>query len=119
MRWRQVFNEQTGKSEFVPVDETALKADISAGKIVPPCPAGFEPFRSIVDGSIIRDHKDLAAHNKRNNVVNTAEFSPEFIERKAREREDFFAGKVSKEEQYARKQKMHEMIIRAEQGLPY
>lgn len=31
---------------------------------------GFEPFRSPVDGSIISTHRELAEHNKRNNVVN-------------------------------------------------
>lgn len=115
MRWRQ--DAKTGK--LYPVDEAAINRDISAGKIVPPCPKDFAPFKSIVDGSIIRDHKDLAAHNKRNNVVNTSEFSPEFLEKKAREREDFFAGKLSKEEHRARKQMLYDKIIRAERGLPY
>jgi putative FmdB family regulatory protein len=29
----------------------------------------FEPYRSQVDGSLIRTQRDLEAHNKRNNVV--------------------------------------------------
>lgn len=33
----------------------------------------FEPFKSIVDGSIIRNKQDLANHNARNNVVSVAD----------------------------------------------
>jgi hypothetical protein len=30
----------------------------------------FQPFKSVVDGSLISSRRDLAEHNKRNNVVN-------------------------------------------------
>ena len=33
----------------------------------------FQPFTSNVDGSLIRNRKDLEEHNKRNNVVQLAE----------------------------------------------
>jgi putative FmdB family regulatory protein len=33
----------------------------------------FEPFRSIVDGSIITTERDMQEHNKRNGVVNLAD----------------------------------------------
>lgn len=33
----------------------------------------FEAFRSSVDGSIIRNQRDMLEHNKRNNVVNIAD----------------------------------------------
>lgn len=65
------------------------RATVSACMDVPPCglcnaparkvilqaPVGyvtgkFEPFKSIVDGSIITTQNDLTEHNKRNNVVN-------------------------------------------------
>lgn len=41
-------------------------------------PKGFvrnrwQPFRSTVDGSIIRNGRELQEHNKRNNVVSMAE----------------------------------------------
>jgi putative FmdB family regulatory protein len=44
-------------------------------KVIHTAPMGyvagkFEPFRSQVDGSIIRTQKDLENHNKRNGVVN-------------------------------------------------
>ncbi len=55
------------------------------------------PFRSVVDGSIITNHADLAAHNKRNDVVHesewgTADERKAFYDRKERERADFYNG---------------------------
>ncbi len=74
MRWRQC--RETGK--FIPVDEAAAKQDAAAGKLVPVA-RNFDAFVSPVDGSLVRNHKELAEHNRRNNVVNSAEFSPEFF----------------------------------------
>jgi putative FmdB family regulatory protein len=54
-------------------------------KIILTAPKGFvkgnfTPFKSPVDGSLISTNKDLAEHNKRNNVVNTADgYSDEAI----------------------------------------
>lgn len=40
----------------------------------------FEAFKSPVDGSIIKNDRDMQEHNKRNNVVNAAEgYSEETI----------------------------------------
>ena len=47
----------------------------------------FERFRSPVDGSIITGHRELEEHNARNNVVDSREYSQEFYDRKAKERE--------------------------------
>lgn len=33
----------------------------------------FEPFVSVVDGTVIRTNRDMQEHNKRNNVVNLAD----------------------------------------------
>ncbi len=52
----------------------------------------IESFRSPVDGSIITDRAQLREHNKRNNVVNSAEFSPEHYKLKAAERADHYQG---------------------------
>jgi len=43
-------------------------------KVILSAPRGFvkgnfEPFRSTVDGSVLRTQRDVAEHNKRNNVV--------------------------------------------------
>ena len=47
-------------------------------KVITSAPQGFvkgkfDPFKSNVDGSLIRNQKDLEEHNKRNNVVQLAE----------------------------------------------
>lgn len=54
-------------------------------------------FKSIVDGSEITTHAQLAEHNKRNNVVHESEFGSEaeresFFARKAAERADLYQG---------------------------
>ncbi len=52
----------------------------------------IESFVSPVDGSVITDRAQLREHNKRNDVVNSAEFSKEHYERKAAERADHYNG---------------------------
>ena len=108
MRWRQVWNEQEGKSDFIPIDEAAHKA--SSVAIHGP----IEPFVSPVDGTVISSRKQLRDHNKRNNVVNVSEFSDEFIAKKREERERIFKGEHTREEKLARKQELYEAITRAE-----
>lgn len=110
MRWRQ--DKDTG--EFIPVDAAAVKADTQAGIIV----RNVDPFVSPVDGTVIRNHRELQEHNIRNNVVSASEFSPEFLAKARKKREDFFAGKHTKKEEFARKSEIYERIIRSERGLP-
>ena len=110
-RWRQHFNEETGKSEFIPLDEAAVKRD--GGFAIH---GVFEPFKSSVDGTVISTAKQLREHNKRNNVVNADEFSPEFYARKAQERADFYQGNHSREESLKRKQEIYENMMRAERN---
>jgi hypothetical protein len=64
MRWRQC--RETG--EFIPIDEAARA---SAGSAIH---GDIQSFVSPVDGSVISDRHQLREHNKRNNVVNAAEF---------------------------------------------
>ena len=109
MRWRQ--DRNTG--EFVPIDNAARRASGTA------IHGDIESFVSPVDGSVITDRKQLREHNIRNDVVNSAEFSQEWLIKKATERQDFFDGKLSKEDTRARKEMLNEKINRAEQGLPY
>jgi hypothetical protein len=106
-RWRQ--DSKTG--EMVPIDEAAIKSDLGAA-----IHGDIRPFVSPVDGSVISDRKQLREHNKRNNVVNADEFSPEFYARKAQERADFYQGKRPKAEVLKRKQEIYETIIRAERN---
>jgi hypothetical protein len=106
-RWRQ--DRVTGK--LVPIDDEAVKRDggISIHGI-------FQPFVSMVDGTEIATAKQLREHNKRNNVVCADEFTPEFYERKAQERADFYQGKHTRGESLKRKQEIYENIIRAERN---
>ena len=93
---------------MIPIDEAARRA--TAGYVH----GDIESFVSPVDGSVITDRKQLREHNKRNNVVNAGEFTPEFYERKAKERANFYQGKHAKKESLERKQEIYETIIRAE-----
>lgn len=104
-RWRQ--DSKTGK--MIPIDEAAIKRD--GGHSIHGI---FEPFKSMVDGTIISTNKQLREHNERNNVVNADEFGPEFYERKAQERADFYQGKHSRQESLKRKQEIYENMIKAE-----
>jgi hypothetical protein len=112
MKWRQC--RYTGK--FYPVDEAAQKHDDDKGLSF--MRGRFEPFISPVDGSHIRSPKDLDSHNKRNGVVNMAEYSPEYLERKQAERIRRESGERTRAETLAVKRELYEKIIRAENGLP-
>ena len=104
-RWRQ--DSKTGK--MIPIDEAARRS--SAGVAIH---GDITSFVSPVDGSVITDRKQLAEHNKRNNVVSADEFTPEFYARKAQERADFYNGKHSRQESLKRKQEIYENMMRAE-----
>ena len=114
MRWRQKYNKATGKSTFIPIDGSAAMHDAGAA-----IHGDIEPFVSPVDGTVISDRKQLREHNKRNDVVNSQEFSQQWLDKKAKERQDFFDGKLSRKETQARKEQLNETINRAEKGLPY
>ncbi len=105
MRWRQC--RHTG--EFIPIDESAKKVATTAT-----IQGDIQTFISPVDGSIISDRKQLREHNKRNNVVSADEFTPEFYERKAKERAQFYQGEYTREESFKRKQEIYNNIIRLE-----
>jgi hypothetical protein len=105
MRWRQC--RISGK--LIPVDNAALKAD--GGHYVQ---GDIESFVSPVDGTVITDRRQLAEHNKRNNVVNSAEFSPEFYAKKAKERADFYNGEHTSNEKHLRKQEIYQNWVDAE-----
>lgn len=105
MRWRQ--DATTGK--LIPTDAAAARRD---GHSIHT--NSFDAFRSPVDGSVITGDRSLREHNARNNVVNAAEFTPEFYESKAKERADFFQGKLTKQERHSRRQHIYDKWIQAE-----
>jgi hypothetical protein len=100
VRWIQRINED-GTSRFdlaggnkSPHSEAAIHGDIKS-------------FVSPVDGSVISDRKQLREHNKRNNVVNYAEFEGT---------KQPVTGEHTPAQTYARKQELYEVLNRAERN---
>jgi hypothetical protein len=107
VRWRQ--DRHTG--EMVPLDAAAARSDGHAIHA-----SNFEAFISPVDGSTISTAKGLREHNLRNNVVNAAEFTPEFYAQKAEERAKIYQGEHSPKEKFERKQEIYNALQRAEEN---
>ncbi len=105
-RWKQTTDEN-GKSVFIPIDEEARRYD---GHFIH---GDIEPFISPVDRTVISDRKQLEEHNKRNGVVNAAEFSPEYYAKKQRERERILNAEYTQKESWENKAAIHELIQRA------
>lgn len=109
-RWRQVFNEETGKSEFIPIGD-------GHSRVAAPAVHGdIQPFVSPVDGTLITDRKQLREHNKRNNVVSASEFDDSHYKRRAEEKQRLLNGEHTREEKFARKQELYNQLIRAERN---
>ena len=106
-KWRQ--DSKTHK--LILIDESPQRTGSLLG-----IHGDISSFVSPVDGSVISDRAQLREHNKRNNVVNADEFSPEFYARKAKERADFYQGVRPKAEVLKRKQEIYETWIRAERN---
>ena len=109
MRYRQVWNKELQKSEFIPIDAAARNREALSA-----IHGDIQPFVSPVDGTVISDRKQLREHNKRNNVVNTQEFGTEHWEIKRKERERLYTGEHTPAEKLARKQELYEVFARAE-----
>ena len=105
-RWRQ--DSKTGK--LIPIDEAAQRRD---GVFIQ---GDFQSIVSPIDGTVITDRKQYREHCKKHNVVPTAEFNPEFLERKRKERERLYSGEHTKAEKHARKQEIYDALIRAERA---
>jgi hypothetical protein len=106
-RWRQC--RYTG--DFIPVDDAARALHKTAS-----IQGDIESFVSPIDGTVITDRKQYREHNKRHGVVNADEFTPEFYEKKAKERADVYEGRHSREETYKRKQEIYNIMVRAEEN---
>lgn len=112
-RWRQVKDPETGKYHMIPLDDAAIQRDKDRGIIV----RNVEAFKSPIDGSIISTYREYMDHCKKHNVVPAAEFSQEWYESKAKERERFYKGEMTRQEKFKRKQELWEIWNRAERGL--
>jgi hypothetical protein len=78
---RFIRDPETGK--FVPAHE--LKQAKPKGPYVQ---ADFVSFKSPIDGKEIRDRNQLAQHNKRHGVTNSADYSPEYLKKRAADRHE-------------------------------
>ncbi len=117
MRWRQMINDD-GTSTFVALDDTAVAIDRAKGiEII--VKGNFEPFKSMVDGSLISTQRDYDNHNKRNNVVNAAEFDDKHYADAAQKRADFYEGKRDKKQIFEDRQNIYDTMIRAERESGY
>jgi hypothetical protein len=105
LKWRQ--DSVTGK--LVPMDGEAIRRD--GGVAIH---GAFKAFVSPVDGTIISDNKSLREHNKRNNVIQSAEVDDAFMERKKKERERLYSGEHTTAELRARKEELYNHVIDAE-----
>jgi hypothetical protein len=105
MRWRQSLNEETGKYEFIAVDDAARRH--SGGSAIH---GDIQSFVSPVDGSVISDRAQLREHNKRNGVVNYHEFDGAEQDKRRKERERFYTGEKTSEEKRARGMEINEII---------
>lgn len=88
---RYIQDRRTGK--LMPAaDYYALYPAAPRSKLLIGVKGVREAFISPVDGSLVSTQADLEQHNNRNNVVSAEEFSPEYYERKAKERQDALTG---------------------------
>ena len=110
-RWVQEWSDEEQRYVMVPRDSAAAKRDSEAGIIVR---GNFDAFHSPVDGSLIRNHRDLEEHNRRNNVVSSSEFSDDWYKQKAQERARLYTGERSASERQARGEEIHRIIERLE-----
>jgi hypothetical protein len=74
----------------------------------------IESFVSPIDGTVISDRKQYDEHCRKHNVVNAAEFTPEYYQRKAKERAAEYEGNRSTAERFEIKQQMWEITTRME-----
>ena len=109
-RWVQKWNEEEQKSEFIPIDAAARAVEGIA------IHGDIESFVSPIDGTVITDRKQYREHMEKHGVVPSAEFSQEFYDRKAEERERHYRGVHSKEAKLARKREIYEIMQRAERN---
>jgi len=65
-KYRQVLNNETGKYELIEVGAAVTRSSYAIH-------GDIDAFKSVVDGSVISDRKQLREHNLRNDVVQTAD----------------------------------------------
>jgi hypothetical protein len=70
---------------------------------------GFKDFKSPIDGSIIGDRKQLAAHNLRHGVTNIADYGEQHFHKKGMERREILDSK-SETNRRGRREELHKQF---------
>ena len=72
---------QNAQGKLVP-RETCVSDSVNAPMVMKP----LKDFKSPIDGQVISSRSQLAQHNKKHGVTNSADYNGGYIERKANER---------------------------------
>ena len=104
-KWRQ---DSSGK--LIPIDEAAIRI---SGVTVR---SDIDSFVSPIDGTVVSGARQYREHCKKHDVVNAAEYSPEYYERKAKERSRLYTGEHTTAETLERKQEIYETMMRYERN---
>lgn len=60
----------------------------------------IEPFVSPVDGTVVSSRAHLREHNRKNDVHNYADYSPEYVEKKVKERHQRLQGQTKQDREH-------------------
>jgi hypothetical protein len=96
-------NRMAGKRSYIQIEGKLIPKEEyfgnnlrgTASYILP----DIEPFVSTVDGKPVMGRRQLREHNKVHDVVQYAEFSPEYIEKKVKERHLRLTGQTREDKQ--------------------
>ena len=108
-RYRQITNPETGKSEFIPIDDAARRREHFVQGTV-------EDFVSPIDGTVVSGRKGIREHCEKHGVVPAQEFNQEFYDRKAEERARLHRGERTREQVLKDRQQINEIINRLERA---
>jgi len=93
------------KKSFIQIDGKLIPKEDYYGHNLRQTPNGpmvmadIEPFVSPVDGKVINSRSQLRVHNKQHDVTSYADFSPEYIEKKVKERHQRLHGQTREDRQ--------------------
>lgn len=105
---RTTYRWDAEAKDMIPLDEWYAKYGDHVGNsamVLKP----FEPFKSTIDGTIINDRKQLAAHNKRNGVTNIADYGEDHFKREGKRMYNERIGNTPQAERERREALVHNM----------
>ena len=109
-RYRQVWNEDLGKHEFIEVSSGGKRVDSHY------IHEDFKPFVSPIDKEVISGRKQYENHCKRHNVVNSAEFDEGHMRAARKEKDRAYTGERTRQEIQKTREEMHSIITHMERN---